>query len=170
MNSDWRPKLTAQADGWEAEADKREAAIKEGNQAAEVPVFLKIEIDLGLLLIKMDKMKVKVEQQIKEWDKTGDGTISKGEFRLHLRSLGLENATTEVDELFDKYDSEFVQLLLTHKPWNALCTASVALTLPDSIALTAALVRQPRRHSGLDRVEARLEAIEECNSNALSRT
>ena len=106
MNSDWRPKLTAQADGWEAEADRLEAAIKEGKEAVEVPCYLKIEIDLGLLLIKMDKMKVKVEHQLKEWDKTGDGTISKGEFRLHLRSLGLEHATAEVDELFDKYDNE----------------------------------------------------------------
>ena len=134
VDVDWRPALLAQAEGWEAEARKMEIAIDESgalyghsggtdeNADASVgdsksenarPDFLPIEIDLGQLLLKTDKFSMgskssrkQLEQQLREWDKSRDGSISKGEFRLHLRKLGLPHPYHEVDALFDKYDAD----------------------------------------------------------------
>ena len=122
VDVDWRPALLAQAEGWEAEARKMEIAIDESgalyghsggtdeNADASVgdsksenarPDFLPIEIDLGQLLLKTDKFSMgskssrkQLEQQLREWDKSRDGSISKGEFRLHLRKLGFRIRTT----------------------------------------------------------------------------
>lgn len=110
MDSDWRPGLLVQAEEWEREADELLARIEEDVAKPSGPTFLPIERDLGMLLIKLEKMKVKVEHQINEWDRTGDGKVSKGEFRLHMRELGLEHPTDEVDELFEKYDREYEAL------------------------------------------------------------
>ena len=97
--------MLLQAEEWEREADELEASL--GEKAPRPgPTFLQVEVDLGHLLIKLEKLKVKVEHQINEWDKTGDGRVSKGEFRLDVRKLGLENSLDEVDQLFDKYDRD----------------------------------------------------------------
>lgn len=97
--------MLLQAEEWEHEADELEASLGE-KAPRQGPTFLHVEVDLGHLLVKLEKLKVKVEHQINEWDKTGDGRVSKGEFRLHVRKLGLENSIEEVDQLFDKYDRD----------------------------------------------------------------
>ena len=108
VDPDWRPSLSAQADAWESQADRLASVDEEVLDVPPAHNFLPIEVDLGLLLLKTEAAKVKLEHQLREWDRTGDGSISKGEFRVRLRSLGLPNsyAVGEVDELFEKYDTD----------------------------------------------------------------
>ena len=106
MDTDWRPPLRVQSDEWEAEANRLAEAAQQARPPSDAPNFLQIEVDLGLLLLKLDKMKMRIEHFIREWDRTGDGSISKGEFRIHLLGLGLKRPSDQVDELFDKYDTD----------------------------------------------------------------
>ena len=51
--------------------------------------------------------KIKVAELVKEWDRNGDGDISKPEFRLNLKKLGLEKEDgLEIDRLFDSLDGD----------------------------------------------------------------
>ena len=108
VDSDWRPELLVKAQEWEAEADRLEVRLNEEDREPDsnAPQFLQIEVDLGLLLVKQDKLNQRLEQQLRDWDRTGDGTVTKGEWRVHIRALGLNHPVAEVDELFGKYDSE----------------------------------------------------------------
>ena len=76
------------------------------NGPGDAPKFLPIEVDLGLLLLKMDKMKMRIEHQIKDWDRTGDGTISKGEFRRAIRAFGFMAHDEELDAVFASFDAD----------------------------------------------------------------
>ena len=110
VDADWRPPLKVQADEWEVEADRLEASPETDTPRKEPagPTFLPIEIEVGLVLLKLEKEGITLQQQLQEWDKTGDGTISRGEWRIRLRTLGLANEypTADVDELFAKYDED----------------------------------------------------------------
>lgn len=63
--------------------------------------FDTVEAQLGRLL---NERKIKLEDLMKEWDRNRDGDISKQEFRLHVKKLGLDAGTTEIDALYDSLD------------------------------------------------------------------
>ena len=65
----------------------RAQAMKLDN-SGEIP---SMKIQLGLLLLAKGEEFIK--KMIKDWDKRGKGEFMKGEFRNHLRNLGL-NATS----------------------------------------------------------------------------
>ena len=99
--------VLAQADEWSAQADKVEASIAErvGHIERTLP---EIEIDLGLELVKMDRAQtISVDEMLKVWDRSGDGRVSKGEFRVHIREMGLTQYNmASVDAMFDRYDGD----------------------------------------------------------------
>ena len=66
------------------------------------PAYLPIEVDIGLLLLKLKAMNVKLGDELAQWDRSGDGTISPGEFSLRLRQLGIQGGQKEIAELFQK--------------------------------------------------------------------
>ena len=93
LDTDWRPELLRQASEWELEAQEQESLVSEKRAAKSAATkrawdFLSIEIDLALRLLTLKK---KLEHQIKEWDENSSGSISRGEFRLRIRSLGLKH-------------------------------------------------------------------------------
>ena len=112
-DSNWRASLLAQVQEWEAEADRLESLGHDGSDSlgddldGEARSLTQIEIDLGMLLISMEKKKVKLDAVLREWDRLRDGSVSKGAFRVGLQKLGLEAPSDEVsDQLFDKFDPE----------------------------------------------------------------
>ena len=103
----WRESLKVQAETWTREADALEASAEDTATVEKKPTFLPIEVDLGRILLKLESKGTKVEEQLREWDKTGDGSISMGEFRLRLRGLGFDKYTTaDIDGLFGRYDRD----------------------------------------------------------------
>lgn len=52
------------------------------------------------------KKAIKVEELVKGWDRNGDGDISKPEFRIAIRNLGLDIDGKEVDALFESLDAD----------------------------------------------------------------
>jgi len=70
---------------------------------------------------------IRVLDLFREWDKNGDGEISKKEFRDAMPLLGMDLPTKAIDELFDQYDPdksgvmEFAELQrMLRKPAPAL--------------------------------------------------
>ena len=53
---------------------------------------------------------VQIRNQEREWDPKGDGTITKGEFRQHIRALGVHGLgvvpVDEVDAMFEAWDDD----------------------------------------------------------------
>ena len=89
-------KLTELIQEWTQEADRKEA-----DMAKET-----LEETLARLMFKMD-VPLKIREQEKMWDPSGDGSITKGEFRIHIRGIGLtEHPVEEIDDLFRKWDSD----------------------------------------------------------------
>jgi len=64
------------------------------------------EAQVGLVLATQKKG-VKLDELIAEWDKNGDSTMSKAEFRLAIKALmGGKADLKEMDALFDKIDAD----------------------------------------------------------------
>uniref|UniRef100_A0A7S2NPK6 EF-hand domain-containing protein n=1 Tax=Haptolina brevifila TaxID=156173 RepID=A0A7S2NPK6_9EUKA len=54
----------------------------------------------------LQKHAIRVLDLFREWDKNGDGQISKKEFRQAMPLLGMDLPTKAIDELFDQYDPD----------------------------------------------------------------
>ena len=55
----------------------------------------------------LTKEKVKVDDLVRNWDRNGDGDISKGEFRVNVRKLGMkDDDVRDIDGLFDSMDDD----------------------------------------------------------------
>lgn len=79
-------------------ADEEEALAQEEEANAQA-TFDTIDAKLGRLLSEKN---IKLETTImKDWDRNNDGEISKQEFRLNVRKLGLDTATSDIDQLFE---------------------------------------------------------------------
>ena len=79
-------------------ADEEEALAQEEEANARA-TFDTIDAKLGRLLSEKN---IKLETTImKDWDRNNDGEISKQEFRLNVRKLGLDTATSDIDQLFE---------------------------------------------------------------------
>jgi len=50
------------------------------------------------------KRNIKIGEVVSQWDKDGDGTVDKKEFRQRVLALGVKADPSEVDSLFDKLD------------------------------------------------------------------
>ena len=50
--------------------------------------------------------RTELDEIFNSWDPSGNGTITKGEFRLSVRALGLEASSADCDALFDQYDED----------------------------------------------------------------
>ena len=121
--------LIAQANEWETEASKLEDSISDEGTRQQAALALvsepghrrssvvsvepkKIEFDLGVLLNSMENRskggkKFKLDDELKSWDASGDGSITQGEFRIHLRTLGLKaHISADIDALFDSFDED----------------------------------------------------------------
>ena len=62
-----------------------------------------VRIQLGQILQTKDDY---IKRIIKEWDSNNSGSIVKGEFRSHLRRLGLHQTTHQLDAVFDSFDAD----------------------------------------------------------------
>ena len=63
-----------------------------------------LEILIGDIL---QVQQVSVPKLLASWDPTGNGSLTKGEFRTAVRSLGLAGTTSaDIDALFEKYDGD----------------------------------------------------------------
>ena len=60
-----------------------------------------VRIQLGLLLLTREDY---IKKLLKDWDTKNKGEFLKGEFRLNLRSTGINASSAEADELFDSWD------------------------------------------------------------------
>ena len=85
--------LTELADKIAADADHQEFSAH--------AKFDTVEAKLGRLL---NERKIKLEELMIEWDRNKDGDISKQEFRLHVKKLGMDTATPDIDALYDSLD------------------------------------------------------------------
>lgn len=61
-----------------------------------------LQVQLGLVLVSKEDY---IKKLLKDWDK-GKGEFLKGEFRLNLRSLGLQVTAQQSDDLFDSWDDD----------------------------------------------------------------
>ena len=87
-----------------AELNKQMNHIESSTDAMEKNAHAKfdtVEAQLGRLL---NERKIKLEDLMKEWDRNRDGDISKQEFRLHVKKLGLDADTGQIDALYDSLD------------------------------------------------------------------
>ena len=58
---------------------------------------------LGRLIVKRA---YKIGDIIVKWDTDGNGSVSKDEFRIHCRALGVSAKDEEFDQIFDKFDPD----------------------------------------------------------------
>lgn len=98
--------LITQAERWSAEADRLVKAAPTASGRKMHRYFNDAEEQLGGVLIAMSPKRQKVEQTVQAWDRSGDQSISKGEFRIHLKSLGVHADLHDVDRLFDHFDRD----------------------------------------------------------------
>ena len=96
---------------------KREADALQKRSDARAP---SLGVQLGLVLLSRSDY---VKRVIKEWDTKGKGEFLKGEFRLNLRSVGLNAGSVEADELFDSWDADGGGTLDTQELTSALHVA-----------------------------------------------
>ena len=59
---------------------------------------------MARLMFEVD-VPTKMKEQEQEWDPTGNGTITVGEFRQHVRGVGIEATSEELDALFVEWDT-----------------------------------------------------------------
>lgn len=83
---------------WRAEADRLEAQLAN----------LTLPERLATLMFKVD-VPLKIKEQEKEWDPNGGGTITLGEFRQHIRGVGLEASNEDIDALFQQVCALHIQ-------------------------------------------------------------
>ena len=70
--------------------------------ADEKMTFDSVSSRIGFLL---NHKGIKIEDLMKEWDRNNDGDISKQEFRLNVRKLGIKDADATTKQLDDLYES-----------------------------------------------------------------
>ena len=96
LDSDSTTELLVMMDEWLEEASRMEREAKE-ETLDEILARLMFTLDVPLM----------IKQQEAAWDASGDGTITKGEFRNHIRALGLtETPVEEIDALFCRWDTD----------------------------------------------------------------
>ena len=101
--------LLSEAERWKAEAARLQEdvdALREAGKSELCDTSGEIEVQLGMIVLDMEKRRMKIETQIRTWDRNGGGAITKGEFRLRLKQIGLDAPSNEVDQVFDKYDGD----------------------------------------------------------------
>lgn len=86
--------LESLVERWLAEANRLEVSLKD-QTLTEKMASLMFEVDVPM----------KIKEQEKEWDPTGNGTITIGEFRQHVRGVGIEATSEELDALFAEWDT-----------------------------------------------------------------
>lgn len=89
----------------------------DGQEEGAHAKFDTVEAQLGRLL---NDRKIKLEDLMKEWDRNRDGDISKQEFRLHVKKLGLDTNTAKIDALYDSLDLDGSGSLDTEEMKEAL--------------------------------------------------
>lgn len=119
--------LLERAAEWRSEAD----TLEKGNQDEEDD----LRTQLCKLMFSMDVPKT-IKNHEREWDPKGDGSITKGEFRLHIRALNLRSGEVlpEVDSIFEEWDTDNsgtidmleleVALKKLRSDWVRLCRAN----------------------------------------------
>ena len=93
---------------------KKAAIIREGPKVAALETekaateFKKIRKGtVGSRLVEFLHLKgIKAVSAVSQWDTSGDGELSKVEFRQNVMALGMEASAHEVDDLFDDLDSD----------------------------------------------------------------
>ena len=94
--------LIAEAEKWDAEAER---LATQPMRRKMHPYFSDVERELGRCLLKISPKRSKVEAHVVAWDRGRDGAVSKGEFRIHVKQLGIQVENVyEIDELYDHYD------------------------------------------------------------------
>lgn len=87
--------LTEQAKALNNEALDLEKQAKQRVQ----PVI----VQLGQIFVKRPEL---IKKVVREWDTKGKGEYLKAEFRLHMRSLGLNCSSADSDAMFDGWDGD----------------------------------------------------------------
>lgn len=97
MSADMFSDLLAQAATWDEQAN----AMLTAPPPKKVEYVSDFEERLSMALASSIANKRDIDFLIGKWDRSGDGRIAKGEFRLSLRSIdGLDDVTTEeIDQL-----------------------------------------------------------------------
>ena len=129
-DSSARADLQAKVDAFDKEIAELEAAA-EGSELS-----LKEQL-AGLMFTGKDVVK-QVKAQEAQWDPKGDGTITKGEFRMHIRGLGVraKNASNaDIDLLFEEYARRG-----SNPRTSCLLPCTRAACAPRSLLLTRPLV------------------------------
>ena len=80
---------------WLLESNQLEVSVKD-QTITERLAQLMFEVDVTM----------KIKEQEQEWDPTGNGTITLGEFRQHVRGIGIEATSDELDALFADWDTD----------------------------------------------------------------
>ena len=107
--------LAMQCDAWQTEMERLESecnALEPDNIADR----------LAALLFSSD-LPAKMKEIAKDWDPRGDGSISRGEFRLHIRALGLKatsSSNEDIDILFSRWDEDKSGTIDSHELIAAL--------------------------------------------------
>ena len=116
--------------------------------------------DLESLASRLGKMlctkRTKIDHLVSEWDRNGDGNISKSEFRIHIRKLGLDADGSASDELYDAMDDDGSGALTLLKIKAALQKLQDAA---DSAQKQSAFVGS--RRDGYARIASAFEAAAE---------
>ena len=119
---------------------RREAAELEKSGVRAPP----LRVQLGQLLLS--KGESFIPKILKEWDSKGKGEFQKAEFRLNLRSIGINVSSAEADELFDSWDDDKGGSLDLKELKRALLgtqeKATAWLSAPDPTRAQVELLRQ----------------------------
>ena len=116
-----------------------------------------VEVQLGRL-IRLKGMKA--SDVVTKWDKDGDGTISKEEFREQVLELGVQGEPSAIDDLFDRYDDDGGgELSLEElRPTLKALIESSSKSIQD--------IKDCEKKVAMLRVEAALKQQEEANRKA----
>lgn len=106
--------MLAQAEEWAQEAARLEEKLTDqatrsraSQMAGHTRELPKIEFQLGVVVQNMQRnSKKSLHEQLMEWDKVGTGEISKSDFKMRLREIGLHASTDEVEVLFARFDED----------------------------------------------------------------
>ena len=85
--------LRVEIRNWTAAAERLEA--KAGKET--------LSDKLARLMFKVN-VPLKIKEQDAAWDRSGNGSITVGEFRVHVRELGVEATNEEIDRMFADWD------------------------------------------------------------------
>lgn len=92
-----RAKKTLEVAEVTTNAENEEAKLEEQRTVDTV------DAQLGRLLVKRN---LKIADILIKWDANGNGTVSKSEFRFHVRELGVTAENPAIDECFNSYDAD----------------------------------------------------------------